>query len=114
MDTEDKQFPAEIRSVLQLKKGSLVKIILKEEKSLRDCCGMYFEVSNVDYSCGTLREIIGRVVGDYYNPRCVVINPFGAHNYRSHRKARITDGIYVPLVLIKKYDKLYVKRNKQH
>lgn len=110
MDEEDKKFPVDIRSILRLKKGSLVKIILKEEKSLgASYTNGPFEVGDVTYPCGSLKEITGRIVGDIYNPRRVIINPFGAHNYTQltfpHHKAKITHGIYVPLALIEKYEK---------
>jgi len=115
MDKEDKEFPTEIRSILHLKKGTLVKIVLKEGKGLGPSyANGPFEVGDMTYPCGSLKEITGRVVGDIYNPRRIIINPFGEHNYTNltwpHSKRKITDGIYVPLALIEKYEPLRAVR----
>ena len=104
-------------SILELKKGTLVRVILNREEVMSKPNGL--DVSNVgkmsdsdvfDGIGGRLKEVVGYLVKKDRKEQTIIINPFGLQHSGPHRNGYpdgmeyfITDGISVDLDSIKRY-----------
>jgi hypothetical protein len=116
----DKQ---DISAILELKKGTLIRVILnyEERMSKPDSVDMskvrvMLDSDIFDGIGGRLSEIVGYLVKKDRKEQIVIINPFGLQHSGPHRNGYrgdmeyfITDGVSVDLDSIKRYELLKIK-----
>lgn len=106
-----------VKSILELKKGTLVRVILNNEKGMTKpnslseaSVGALLDSDVFDGIAGRFREIVGYLVKRDRKEQSIIINPFGRQHGGPHRNGYpdkieyfMTDGISIDLDYIKSY-----------
>jgi len=103
----------DVKSICKLKEGTLIKIILEQgAKVSQPYPHAQFEVKSRASEHTNLKEITGYFTKYFSESEIIIINPFSSEVSWRKERYYITDGVRVPIVLIKKYEKLHVKCDK--